>query len=86
MEAMNWVEWYGLAASVVIAYSLMLKDIVKLRWWNMLGAGMFASYGVLIDAMPVIFLNGFIAVVDAYYIIQMRKTAAVEENTLASQS
>ena len=86
MEAMNWVEWYGLAASVVIAYSLMLKDIVKLRWWNMLGAGMFASYGVLIDAMPVIVLNGFIAVVDAYYIIQMRKSAAVEENTLASQS
>lgn len=86
MDAMSWIEWYGLAASVVIAYSLMLKDIVKLRCWNMLGAAMFSSYGMLIGAMPVTLLNGFIVLVNAYYLIQLRKASRVEPAVVAEPS
>ncbi|BDU50849.1 hypothetical protein [Haliovirga abyssi] len=74
MEAINWLEWFGYAASVVVAVSLMMSSIVKLRWYNLIGAGMFSAYGFLIGAMPVGFLNGFIALADIYYIIKIYQT------------
>jgi hypothetical protein len=73
MDAMNAVEWFGFAASVIVAYSLMLKDIFKLRCWNLVGALMFAAYGALIGALPVLVLNVFISLADIYYIIKIKQ-------------
>ena len=84
MEAMNWVEWFGLAASVVVAYSLMLKDMLKLRIWNLIGAAMFVVYGGLIGALPVWVLKAFIVIADLYYIVKIVKNS--DENTQASNS
>ena len=58
-----WIEWFGYAASVVVAISLMMSSIVKLRWLNLTGATMFSSYGFIIGALPVGFLNLFIVVI-----------------------
>ena len=77
MDAMNAVEWFGFAASVIVAYSLMLKDMLRLRCWNLVGASMFAIYGGLIDAMPVLVLNAFIAVADIYYIVKIMQSTRV---------
>lgn len=79
MDAMSSVEWFGFAASVVIAYSLMLKDMLKLRIWNLIGAVMFAIYGSLIDAMPVLVLNSFIAIADFYYIVKITQSARAKK-------
>lgn len=73
MNAINWVEWVGYAASVIVAVSLMMNSIVKLRWYNLIGASIFSVYGFIIQAYPVGFLNAFIAIADIYYIVQMYK-------------
>jgi len=62
---------FGYAASVIIAVSLMMSSIVKLRIINLLGAVLFSSYGLIIKAYPVFILNGFIALIDIYYLLQI---------------
>jgi len=68
---MNWLEIYGYLGSVLIAVSLMMADIYKLRWINLVGAGAFASYGLLIGAWPVAALNGFIVLIDIVHLWQL---------------
>ncbi len=65
------LQWIGYAASVVIALSMTMNSIVKFRWINLAGAGTFATYGFLIDAYPVMALNGFIVAVDVYYLLKI---------------
>lgn len=65
------VEWFGYVASVVVAVSLTMSSIVKLRWYNLAGAAMFSAYGFIIGALPVGFLNAFIVAADIYYIVKM---------------
>lgn len=62
------LEWVGYAASGIIALSMTMNSIVKFRWINLVGAGSFATYGLLIGAYPVLLLNGFIFFVDLFYL------------------
>jgi hypothetical protein len=64
----NILEWIGYAASVIIAISLSMSSIVKFRWINLIGATTFSTYGFLIGALPVGALNGFIAIIDVYFL------------------
>ncbi|MFO7827260.1 MAG: hypothetical protein R6V23_01455, partial [Bacteroidales bacterium] len=66
---LNLLEWIGYAASVIIALSMTMSSIVKFRWINLIGATTFSTYGFLIGALPVGFLNGFIIAVDIYYLV-----------------
>lgn len=68
---MNFITIFGYIGSVLVAVSLMMSSIVKLRIINLMGAMVFSTYGFLIGAYPVGFLNGFIAVVDIYYLAQI---------------
>lgn len=68
------LEWFAYVASVVLALSLTMSSIVKLRWYNLLGAAAFSLYGFLIHAYPVGILNGFIACADIYYLVQIYAT------------
>lgn len=62
------LEWIGYAGSILVAVSLTMSSIKKLRWYNLIGAAIFAVYGFAIGAFPVGFLNLFIVVADAYYL------------------
>lgn len=64
-------EIIGYAASLLVVVSLMMSAIVKLRVVNMIGAFIFAVYGVLIGAIPVAVMNGIIVLVNIYYLIQI---------------
>ena len=66
-------EIIGYVASAVTAFSLTMKNIKKLRWWNFFGAATFSAYGALIEAWPVFALNGFVAIVDIYYLVTMNR-------------
>ncbi len=65
------LEILGYTASVVVAVSLMMKSIRKLRWFNLAGAAMMSAYGFFLGSLPVGLLNLFIAFVDIYYLWQM---------------
>lgn len=68
METARLLEWIGYLASAIIAFSMTMNSVLKFRWINLAGAALFAIYGFLIQAYPVSFLNGFIVVVDLYYL------------------
>lgn len=68
---MEWQELVGYTGSVLIALSLMMKNIVRLRKVNLFGATAFAIYGLLVSAYPVFVLNSFIALVDIYYLVDI---------------
>jgi len=61
----------GYTASATVALSMMMNSIVKFRWINLVGAIVFATYGFLIDAIPVFLLNSIIVSVDIYYLIRI---------------
>ena len=61
-------ELIGYAASLLVAISLMMSGIVKLRLVNMAGAITFTIYGILINSMPVAFMNAFIVIVNIYHL------------------
>jgi hypothetical protein len=68
---MDLIVIFGYAATVLIAVSLTMSSIVKLRIINFFGAACFAAYGLIIKAYPVFFLNGFITLIDIYYLVQI---------------
>ena len=71
MEMSFVFELIGYAGSVLVAISLMMKSLVKLRIINLIGALFFTVYGVLIGAAPVALLNALIVGVNIYYLLQM---------------
>ncbi|MEZ9177089.1 YgjV family protein [Vibrio kanaloae] len=74
----NMVEILGYAASIMVAISLTMKDIVRLRVLNFIGCALFTAYGVMIDAWPVVATNGFIACVNIYFLAKMQKEKKTE--------
>ena len=66
-------EIIGYLASTIIAISLLMKSLIRLRIINGIGALVFVIYGLLIEAYPVAVLNGIIVVIDIYYLLQMVK-------------
>ena len=74
----NMVEILGYAASIMVAISLTMKDIVRLRVLNFIGCALFTSYGVMIDAWPVVATNGFIACVNIYFLAKMQQEKKAE--------
>lgn len=69
---MNWIELLGYAASVVVAVSLTMNSIARLRALNLVGSASFAVYGWLVGAYPVMAVNGFIAVVNVVFLLKMQ--------------
>lgn len=72
-------EYIGYAGSALVALSLMMKNILRLRVINLIGAITFVVYGYFINAWPVIVMNAFITLVDLYYIVDIfRKKQEIE--------
>jgi len=67
----NIVEVMGYAASIMVAISLTMKNIVKLRILNFVGCTFFVVYGLMISAIPVVATNTFIACVNIYFLLKM---------------
>ncbi|MBT1446415.1 YgjV family protein [Shewanella sp. JM162201] len=71
MEALNMTEIVGYMASVMVAISLMMKDIIWLRWLNFIGCSLFVVYGVAITAWPVAGMNAFVACINIYHLFKI---------------
>ncbi|MAT96842.1 MAG: hypothetical protein CL608_06840 [Anaerolineaceae bacterium] len=77
MDAIMSFETLGYLASIFVAVSLMMRSLTKLRVINLIGALLFTAYGLIIAAYPVAVVNGFIVLVNLYYLQQSLKTTAV---------
>ncbi|MDW6004319.1 YgjV family protein [Vibrio mangrovi] len=68
----NTVEIIGYAASLMVALSFTMKDIIKLRIVNCIGCLLFVAYGLIIDSWPVILANMFITGANIYYLLKAK--------------
>ncbi|WP_417763414.1 YgjV family protein [Shewanella sp.] len=81
MDTLNTVEIVGYAASLMVAISLMMKDIIWLRWINFVGCVLFVAYGISINAMPVAVMNGFVAIVNIVHLVRLYRNKSSEPVT-----
>ena len=72
-ESISWLQLLGYGGSLLIAISMMMNSIAKLRTINLIGASTFALYGYLFQAYPVFILNSFITIADIYYLVQISR-------------
>jgi hypothetical protein len=79
MDILMNFELLGYMASVFVAISLMMRSLVKLRVINLIGAVLFTVYGLVIAAYPVAVVNGFIVLVNIYYLQQTFNMTAVSQ-------
>lgn len=68
-----WIEYVGYAASILIGLSMFMKNIVKLRFINLVGCLLFAFYGFTIKAYPVAIVNTVIVFTNIYYLYKLTK-------------
>lgn len=71
MDTQLVLELVGYLASVLVAVSLTMRSILRLRVINLAGSVAFTVYGVLIHAYPVAAVNLFIVFINLYYLRQM---------------
>ncbi len=74
---MEWIEWIGYVASAVIAGSLLMTNIKRLRTINSIGCVLFVVYGALVGAYPVVFSNAVIFLINMYQLWKLKQ--AVKE-------
>src|SRR5262245_1604085 len=67
----NTVEIIGYLGSILVAVSLMMKSLLRLRIINLIGALFFTAYGLLLGSYPVAFVNGIIVCIYLFYLVQM---------------
>ena len=67
-------ELIGYVASVLVAISLTMSSILRLRIINLVGSVAFTVYGALIQAWPVAAVNGFIVIINLFYLQRMLRT------------
>ncbi|NCB38518.1 MAG: hypothetical protein EOM80_07075 [Erysipelotrichia bacterium] len=72
----NIVEFIGYLGSVLVAISLSMKSVWKLRWINLAGSIFFAAYGYLIGAIPIFVVNSYISVMNVWYLVDYTRNRA----------
>lgn len=68
-----WIEWLGYFASILIGISMFMKDIIKLRFINLIGCILFSVYGFIIGSYPVAIVNLIITFTQIYYLYKLLK-------------
>ena len=68
-----WIEYVGYAASILIGLSMFMKNIMTLRFINLIGCVFFVIYGFTIKAYPVAIVNFIICCTNIYYIYDYKK-------------
>jgi hypothetical protein len=65
------LEWVGYAASFIVLISLLMSSIIKLRWLNLIGSGIYFAYGLFIGSFPVAVMNAGIIAINIYYLVKI---------------
>lgn len=68
---MTAVDVFGYMASAVIVISLLMKSVLRLRMFGVVGGIMFFVYGLLLNSVPIAGLNLINVCINLYFIRQM---------------
>ena len=75
---MDIVELVGYFAMTFLVLSFIPKQIVRIRVINLIGCLFFVAYGIMLQAWPVAISNGFVAVIQIYHLINLKKEVVEE--------
>lgn len=67
---MNLTEIIGYIGTIIVLASFLMKEMKKLRVGSIIGSSTFVIYGILLNSIPIIITNVFIALINAYYLIK----------------
>jgi GNAT superfamily N-acetyltransferase len=73
MAHFSGLQLLGYAASILIATSLLMRSIVRLRLINLAGAATFSVYGFLIGAYPVAVLNLMTTTINIVQLVRLQR-------------
>jgi hypothetical protein len=63
-----WIELLGIMATVFVLISFLMRDAVRIRKINIIGAFLFIVYGISINSVSVWLLNGVLLIVHIFYL------------------
>lgn len=72
MFSFEFIELVGYAASIFIAISLTMTNILKLRIINSIGCLFFVIYGLNVGAYPVALANAIIIIINLYNLYKLK--------------
>jgi len=78
VESATLYELIGYLASALVVLSLLMTSVLKLRIIGLIGATVFATYGLLIGAIPVVVTNGAIILVHGYHLSRLLQARAAD--------
>ncbi|MGV3629928.1 MAG: YgjV family protein [Bacteroidota bacterium] len=64
----EYTEYVGYAASLAVLVSFLMKKMKPLRMINIVGCGLFVTYGAMLGSIPVIITNAAICCVHIFYL------------------
>jgi len=67
------VESIGIAASILVLISFLMKEIRIIRTISVVACVVFVIYGLLLDALSIWILNGLLIFVHIFFLIRMKK-------------
>jgi len=71
IDGINYIEWIGYLASIIVAISLTMTSVLRLRWFNLLGATLFTIYGFSINALPIALVNFLIVLLNLFFLFRI---------------
>jgi hypothetical protein len=75
---MNYIEILGYTGTVLVVTSFLSRSMFFLRLLNAIGAAVITVYALLIDAWPMVWLNGLLALINAYQLIVLMREHKAE--------
>ena len=70
---MPWFEVIGIAGTLFVLLSFLMKDLKMVRIINIVGAVLFVVYGLLIGALSTWLLNGILVIIHIVYLLKGNK-------------
>ncbi len=67
----QFAPWFGYLATLLLALGLLVNSDIKFRWLNASGNITFITYGVLLNAVPVILTNALLLCINAYFLFRI---------------
>lgn len=75
MDTRTVLEIFGWVGSLMVIASLILASQMKFRWYNMTGSLIATIYNALLSVWPFVAMNAAIVLIDAYWIMRLRREA-----------
>lgn len=63
--------YIGYIASICLAISILAKNNIKSRWYNLAGTIFFIVYGLMVKAIPVLVANGGLFFINIYQLYKL---------------